>query len=240
MRPIACWRRRKGRVYGAFCAHLDAGVSGGRGQSFGSARGRALPRRLANHYVRSKLEAEGLVQQASAAGLPTVTLRPRGLYGPGDTVVLPRIIRALQSGRLPRIGPPDTIVDMTYIDNAVDAVILALNAGDEALGRTYHITDGTPVPVWPFVDRLCELLSLPKPTRTVSVRTILLAAGALEGLHSTLLRHREPLMTRYTARLLAESLTLDIGAARRELGYQPTVSIEKGLPIFCDWWRRQA
>ncbi|MEZ6018998.1 MAG: NAD-dependent epimerase/dehydratase family protein [Planctomycetota bacterium] len=48
-----------------FCAHLDAGVSGGRGQSFGSARGRALPRRLANHYVRSKLEAEGLVQQAS-------------------------------------------------------------------------------------------------------------------------------------------------------------------------------
>ncbi|MEZ6018999.1 MAG: hypothetical protein R3F17_02565 [Planctomycetota bacterium] len=127
---------------------------------------------------------------------------------------------------------------MTYIDNAVDARCLALNAGNGALGRTYHITDGTPAPVWPFVDRLCELLSLPKATRTVSVRD-LAGRRCVEG-HSTLLRHREPLMTRHTARLLAESLTLDISAARRDLGYQPAVSIEEGLPIFCDWWRRRA
>ncbi|MBL4770662.1 MAG: NAD(P)-dependent oxidoreductase [Planctomycetes bacterium] len=197
-----------------------------------------LPAKPANHYVRTKLAAEGLVQDAFEAGLSTITLRPRGIYGPGDTVVLPRLIRALETGRLPRIGQGQTVMDLTFVDNAAGAIECALLAKDHLGGRTYNVTDGQPIELWPFIDQLCERLQIPKPSRTVSLRVVAAYASVLELVHRTVLRGREPLMTRYTATLLARSLTLDISAARNDLGYTPTVGPEEGLDLFAKWWSR--
>jgi nucleoside-diphosphate-sugar epimerase len=197
----------------------------------------ALPRRPANDYVRTKLAAERVVERAHGEGLDTVTLRPRAIYGPGDTVVLPRLIRALEAGRLPRIGDGRTVMDLTYIDNATQAVELALGAAADVSGRAYNVTDGQPVALWPLVDDLCARLDLPPPRRSVRYGVVAAYAVALEALHRTLLRGSEPLLTRYSAALLAHSLTLDITAARRDLGYAPSVAPDEGLARFVDWWR---
>ena len=199
----------------------------------------ALPRRPANHYVRSKLAAEKLVERAHSEGLSTVTLRPRAIYGPGDTAILPRLIGALEAKRLVRIGGGRTVTDLTYIENAVEALVLALDAPEDVSGRAFNITDGEPIELWPFVDQLCALLELQPPSRSIPYGVAASYAALLELLHRTLLRGREPMFTRYSVALLARSLTLDISAARRDLGYAPVVAPREGLERFAAWWRER-
>lgn len=213
------------------------GIYVGLGDRFGVGENAELPAKPANHYVRTKLAAEAAVGKAQAEGLNTIILRPRGIYGPGDTVVIPRLIRALETGRLPRIGDGQTSMDLTFIDNAVQAVCKGLSAKDELGGRVFNVTDGSPIELWPFVDRLCEALGLARPSRTVPLKVATAYAHILELVHTVLIPNREPLMTRYTATLLARSLTLDISAAQRDLGYAPTVGPDEGLERFTSWWK---
>ncbi len=213
------------------------GIYVGLGDRFEVGENAELPKKPANHYVRTKLAAEVAVGRAQAEGLNTIILRPRGIYGPGDTVVIPRLIKALETGRLPRIGNGQASMDLTYIDNAVQAVCKALRAKAELGGRVFNVTDGSPIELWPFVDRLCESLGLEQPSRTVPLKVATSYAFILELVHTVLFPNREPLMTRYTATLLARSLTLDISAARKDLGYAPTVGPDEGLERFTHWWK---
>jgi len=190
-----------------------------------------------NHYTRTKLAAERIVDRAVAAGFGAVTLRPRALFGPGDTTIFPRLLRALERGRLPVIGEGSNRVDLTYIDNAALAVELALDAGEHVIGRKYNITNGEPVALWPLLEQLARELHLAPPSRRVGRRTASAVARALELVHRVFAPGREPLLTRYTVGLLAADTTLDISAARRELGYRPGVSIDEGVARFLSAWK---
>jgi nucleoside-diphosphate-sugar epimerase len=189
-----------------------------------------LPARAANHYVDTKRMAEAQVLAISAAsGLPTLVLRPRAIFGPGDTAILPRLARALQSGRLRRIGDGSCLVDMSYIDNVVDAVLLAADAPSGLAGRTYNISNGEPVRIWDVIDRLADSLSLPRPRGGIPTPLAVLLARLLESGQHLLAPRREPLVTRYGIELLSVDMTLDIGRARTELGYRPRISMDEGL-----------
>jgi nucleoside-diphosphate-sugar epimerase len=185
-----------------------------------------------SHYARTKLAAERVIDDAVARGLAAVTLRPRALFGPGDTTIFPRLLRALERGRLPIIGDGANRVDLTFIDNAAHAVALALDAEPHVVGRKYNVTNGEPVLLWPLLARLARELGLAPPTRRVSRRAARVVARALELVHTGLGLRREPLLTRYTVGLLAADTTLDIGAARRDLGYEPLIPVEEGVRRF--------
>lgn len=185
-----------------------------------------------NHYTRTKLDAERIVDRGVAAGLGAVTLRPRALFGPGDTTIFPRLLRAMERGRLPVIGTGRNRVDLTYIDNAALAVERALDAADHVVGRKYNITNGEPVALWPLLERLARELGFTPPSRRMGRRTARVVAHTLELLHGAFAPRREPLLTRYTVGLLAADTTLDITAARLDLGYRPSVSIEEGVARF--------
>ncbi|MBB6098679.1 nucleoside-diphosphate-sugar epimerase [Deinobacterium chartae] len=192
-----------------------------------------LPRPV-NAYAATKRAAEHEVAAGQARGLEAVVLRPRALFGPGDTSVLPRLLAALERGRLPVIGSEDTVTDLTYIDNAVDALLLAARSA-AAVGGTYNITNGEPVRLWPAVRRLADRLGLPGPGRRLPFQVAFGAAALLEGVHAAL-GLGEPVLTRYTVSVVARSATLDISAARRDLGYAPRVSVAEGLERFaCAW-----
>jgi nucleoside-diphosphate-sugar epimerase len=195
-----------------------------------------LPPRPLSRYAATKRLAELAVERAHAAGLPVISLRPRAIFGPGDNVLLPRLIRQLKAGRLRIIGRGDNLADLTYIDNVVDALLLCAAAPAAALGRTYNITNGETVRLWDMVARLSQALGYPPPHRRVSLRAALVLAGALE-LAYALLPGREPPLTRYTVRMLGQEATLDISAARRDLGYTPRVSLDEGLRRFVGWWQ---
>lgn len=187
-----------------------------------------LPSTTVNDYARTKLEAERVVTCARARGLATVIVRPRALYGPGDTTILPRVVEALRRKQFPLLDGGRALVDLTFIDDAVEALVRAL-ASDRAIGGTYHVTSGDPRPIGDVIAMLADGLGLARPSRHVSAERALFVAGALEALHRTFLPSVEPRITRYTLGLLARTMTLDLTAAKRDLGYAPRVKLEEGL-----------
>lgn len=189
-----------------------------------------------NEYVRTKRLAETLVQAAAAEGWETVMLRPRALIGAGDPSILPRLIRALERGRLPVIGSGGNLTDLTCVENAVDALLLAATvSGERVAGKVYNITNGAPVKLWDILSTMAGMLDLPPPTRRVPAGLVQGLAGVLEVVGRV--RGREPVLTRYGVGVLSETQTLDISAARRDLGYVPEITVMEGLGRFVDWWR---
>ena len=180
-----------------------------------------------NAYAATKQRAEAIIH--GRTGVPSIVLRPRGLYGPGDTALLPRLLRAVRSGPLPLIRHGDTVIDLTYIDDAVNAIVLALGAPTSCDGRTYHVSGGEAL-------RIRDIAVLSAAAAGVPIRftgipaALALAAAHLAELVANLTPGRpEPLFTAYSVGLMAYSQTLDIDAARRDLGYSPQVSFAEGL-----------
>jgi nucleoside-diphosphate-sugar epimerase len=183
-------------------------------------------------YPATKALAERLVLAANGPGLSTVALRPHLIWGPGDNHLVPRIIARGRAGRLRRIGHAPKLVDSTYVDNAADAHLLAadrLAPGSPPAGRAYFIAQGEPVPVWDLVDRILAAAGLPPVRKTVSPRTAYAAGAILEAGYRLLGLKTEPPMTRFLAGQLSHAHWFNLSAARRDLGYNPQVSLDEGL-----------
>ena len=193
-----------------------------------------LPAPITN-YSATKLLAEKELDRAFEDGLATIAIRPRAIFGPGDTVIFPRLIPRLQSGRLPILGDGENIVDLTYVENVVDSLLLCAESPAQTLGRKYNITNGEPVKLWELVKRICKELNLQFPARKISYRAAHTLAGALEIIYKFIPNQPEPPLTRYSVSMMANSTTLDISAARRDLNYNPRVSVDEGFEIFMRW-----
>jgi nucleoside-diphosphate-sugar epimerase len=190
------------------------------------------PRRHHAAYPATKAEAERLVLAADGAELATVALRPHLIWGPGDNHLLPRLAARARAGRLRRVGGRGKLVDSTYIDDAAEAHLNAadrLAPGAPAAGRAYFLSQGEPWPLWDLVDRLLQAAALPPVARAVPASLARLAGVLCEGLAHALRLEAEPRMTRFLARELSSAHWFNIDAARRDLGYRPSVSIEEGL-----------
>jgi nucleoside-diphosphate-sugar epimerase len=192
----------------------------------------------ANHYVRTKLLAEHVVDAAAAQGLAAVTLRPRAIFGPGDTALFPRLLRAHGSRGFPLIGDGDPLMDITFVENVVDAMLLAARASSLALGRKFNITNGEPWPRSKLIHALFSEIGQPLTTRRVNYNLALSAATLFETVSNVFtLASWEPPLTRFTIGVMAKNMTLDISAARTALGYQPRVNVADGLRAFGAWWK---
>jgi nucleoside-diphosphate-sugar epimerase len=183
-------------------------------------------------YPATKAIAEKLVLSANDSRLATISLRPHLIWGPGDNNILPRVVALARAHRLYRIGRRNPLIDLTYIDNAALAHLMAaerLEPGSSIAGKAYFIAQGQPVPLWDMVNRLLETAGLPPVTHTIP-RALAVAAGAcLEAFYAVCRIPGEPRMTRFLARELSTAHWYNLDAARRDLGYAPTVSIEEGL-----------
>ncbi|MET4726644.1 nucleoside-diphosphate-sugar epimerase [Lysobacter enzymogenes] len=189
-----------------------------------------LPARPVNDYAATKLAAERVVfERCAAGGVSALALRPRAIFGPGDSAILPRLAQTLRAGRLRRIGGEGCLVDLSYIDNVVDACVLAMDASWRLGGRVYNISNGEPVAIWSVIDRLADALSLPRPRKRVPKPLALALASAVEAFHRRFRPDVEPALLRYGVELLSVDMTLDISRARDELGYRPRVNMDDAL-----------
>lgn len=192
-------------------------------------------------YPRTKAEAERLVLAANSPELATVSLRPHLIWGPGDNHLVPRILARGRAGKLRRIGSRPCLVDTVYVDNAARAHLLAadrLTPGSPVAGKAYFISNGEPLPLWEMVDRILAAGGLPPVEKSIPP-WLAYAAGALcERLWGLFGLTGEPPMTRFVARELATAHWFDISAARRDLGYEPQVSVAEGLERLRIWLAR--
>ena len=194
-------------------------------------------------YADSKIEAEKLVLAANGeGGVATCALRPHVVFGPGDQRFLPALLKNAKAGRLrAQIGRGVWLSDYTYVTNMVDAVLLA----DEALakdgldsiaaGAAYFITNGEPMPFWDFVRKVAARLGFPPIKYTVPKSLMWGIAAIKEGIDTlkggTL--NAEDGLTRFAIRYMCTHHYFSIEKARRELGYNPSVSVEEGIELTC-------
>lgn len=191
------------------------------------------------HYAKTKLLAEQEVDQAHKDGLAVITIRPRALFGPGDTVLFPRLIPRLQTGKLPILGDGENVVDFTYIENVVDALLLCAEAPASTLGKKYNISNGDPIKLWKLIERICKDLNIAPPKRKLSQPLAYAAASILETIALLRPGQPEPPLTRLAVNMLTNSTTLDISAAKKDLGYRPRISVAEGVVKFLKWWKEQ-
>lgn len=183
-------------------------------------------------YPATKAEAERLVIAANDAALATVALRPHLIWGPGDTQLIPRLLERARSGRLRLVEGGHKLIDATWIDDAAEAHVLAADAlRPEAAcaGRAYFIAQNDPTPARDLVNGVLAAAGLPPVTASVPSRVAWLAGALAELLWSLGRRSDEPPLTRFAAEQLATAHWYDLSAARRDLGYAPSISTAEGL-----------
>jgi len=194
------------------------------------------PSKFPAHYPKTKALAEQKVRKAADDRLKTIILRPHFMWGPGDNHGFPRIVA--RAKRLKIIGDGKNLIDVTYIDDAVDAHLLAAEKLDQnpALsGKVYFISQGEPYPAWGMINNFLKVAGLDPITRSIPHRVAWIAGACLELIYTLFKIKGEPFMTRYLANVCATSQWFDISAARKDLGYQPQVSIEEGLKRLEEW-----
>ncbi|HPF40876.1 MAG TPA: NAD-dependent epimerase/dehydratase family protein [Phycisphaerae bacterium] len=194
------------------------------------------PDHYLTHYPKTKAIAERMALAANGADMATVALRPHLIWGPRDNHLVPRILA--RASKLRRIGRENKLIDTVYIDNAADAHLCAadrLASGAACAGKAYFITNGEPRPTWDIVNAILAAGGRPPVTKVVSKRIALAAATVMETVYRGLRLPGEPRLTRFVVEELSSAHWFDISAARRDLGYAPSVSIDEGLQRLKSW-----
>jgi nucleoside-diphosphate-sugar epimerase len=178
-------------------------------------------------YPWSKAKAEQLVRDAGGAELETVVVRPRFVWGRGDTTLLPAIVEMVESGRFRWIGGGRQLTATTHVDNTVEGLWLA--ATKAPAGGVYFVTDGAPVVFRDFVTEWVGTQGVTIPDKSVPPGAAGAAAAVSERVWRLLRRDGPPPLTRFTVWVSSQECTLDISRAERELGYRPVKTREEGF-----------
>jgi nucleoside-diphosphate-sugar epimerase len=184
------------------------------------------------HYPATKALAERAVLRANGDGLATVALRPHLVWGPGDNHMLPRVVARARAGRIRLLSGPAKRVDTLYIDNAVDAHLGAfdeLRGAARCAGKAYFIAQGEPIESGALINTMLATVGVAPVERRVPPQVAYAAGWLAEKVYGALGRDDEPPITRFAASQLATSHYFDIGAAKRDFGYEPRISFDEGL-----------
>jgi nucleoside-diphosphate-sugar epimerase len=178
-------------------------------------------------YPATKARAEQAVREATREGFETVVVRPRFVWGKGDTTLLPEMVATVESGRFAWVGGGRNVTDTTHVDNVVEGLVLAAAKGRP--GEPYFVTDGEPVVFREFVTALLRTQGVEPPDRSLPAWTAAPMARICEAAWKALPLKGTPPMTAFRSWLLTQECTIDISKARSELGYTPVVTQEQGL-----------
>lgn len=186
------------------------------------------------HYGWSKREAEKRALAAGTRNLQVIVLRPRFVWGPDDTTVLPKLKAAVEQGRFRWFRSGEQQTSTCHVDNLVEALWLSLTVADAE--GVYFITDGPPTTVREMLTRLLESQGVKAPEGTMPLWVARWVARVGEGVWRLFGIRTPPPLTQLALHLLAEDVVVSDRRAREHLGYVPVISLERGLHAL----RRQA
>lgn len=185
-------------------------------------------------YTETKLMAENAILKYKDQ-IDIVIIRPRGIFGPKDTTLIPRVINAHDKGKLAIIGNKDTLLDLTYVGNVSYASLLASISNIES-GQIYNITNGEPVRVWKLIEEILARTNRELNKKVIPFTLVYYLAWLSELICSLPFINKEPTFTRYTTGLLAKSQTLNIDKAKDQLGYKPIMNMKDAIDETLNWY----
>ncbi|MEL6683950.1 MAG: NAD(P)-dependent oxidoreductase [Pseudomonadota bacterium] len=185
-----------------------------------------LPQQFVNAYAATKRAAE--LEVLARPALRPIVIRPRGIYGAGDTTLLPRLMRVAARRPMPRFTPAGA-TDITHVDDVVAGCIAALNAGPHLGGQIFNISGGVGVALSDIITAVCEATGVTPRWRHLPFAPTLAAVRGVEAAAKCLPGQPEPPVTAYALGILRYRQTMNIAAAEAELNWQPQVSFQEGL-----------
>lgn len=189
-------------------------------------------------YEKTKIIAEKIVLAANRKNnLLTIALRPHLMWGPGDRNLIPTLLQKVKHHRLFQVGNGENWVDLTYVENAAQAHILAMQSlGQRKVdGKAYFISQNDPVQLWEWIRILLQRLQLPAVTKKIPYPLAYFLGLGCEGLYKLFCIQKQPPMTRFLAKQLAYDHYFDISAAKMDLTFLPQISNEEGLERLIAW-----
>jgi nucleoside-diphosphate-sugar epimerase len=199
------------------------------------------PRSDRSWYSESKAESELAGLAANGPALAVTAVRPHAIWGPGDTQLVGRIVERARSGRLFLVGGGTALIDTTYVDNAADALRVAveqLAPGGELAGRSFVVSNGEPLPVRVLLERICAAAGVPPPTRDLPLWLARGMAGVAERVWARSRPGSEPPATRFLVDQLALAHWFDPRPFRAATGWRPEVDIDEGMVRLAAWYGR--
>lgn len=191
-----------------------------------------------NFYIKSKILAENLINKIDNQKLETVIIRPRGLFGIGDTSLVPRLINANSKIGIPLFNDGKNVVDITCVENVAYSLRLAMEK-EEANGNIYNITNGDPTEFKNILDKLFTELEERANYRKMNINLMYFVASVIELFYKLFRIYKEPMITKYTIATLGYSQSLNIEKAKKDLDYNPKITLEEGIKKYAEHERKK-
>lgn len=190
------------------------------------------PDRYLSIYAETKAIAEKKMLLANNGVLSTVALRPHLIFGPGDLNLVPRVVEAARAGRLKIVGDGENLVDVTYVENASLAHIMALeklSSDSPIAGKAYFLGQG-PIKLWDFTNEILKRSKMPPITKKIPFKVAYTVGMMIEFFLKLIGKYDiHPPMTRFVALQLGKSHYYNHHNLEHDLGFRPKFSIEEGL-----------
>ncbi len=186
-------------------------------------------------YNQTKCLAEAAVWKAQADfGLPITILRPATIYGPRGKDFVVQVADMLRQGLMLKIESGSAPGGWAYVDNVVDAVLLA-SAREEALGEAFNVADATGATWAEYLDAFAAELGCRPARLNLPFGAAMALARLMEAPHRYLKVPGRPLLTRHGVYLLGVDQEFPIGKAQRALGFEPKVGLREGISRSVKW-----
>jgi len=188
----------------------------------------------ADYYQRTKYLAEPIVLDFHKQGLPSTIIRPAAIYGPGDPERFWMIFKRVKKGVFPMFGDGKTLYHPLYIDNLVDALLLAMEPG-KGDGEAYLIADEEFVEIKDLVQRVAKAMDKEVRIPHFSVLPVVIAGHICEKLCKPF-GIVPPIFPRRVD-WFRQNRAFNISKAKRDLGYIPKVGLDQGLRKTAEWYK---
>lgn len=199
----------------------------------------ADPTTTRGHYATSKAIAERRALDSSSVAMPIVAIRPHLVWGPGDTQLVGRVVERATNHRLALVGSGAALIDSTYVDNAADALVAAVDRVAGLGGHAYVVSNGEPRTVDELIARILRAAGIEWTPRRVPTSAAKAAGAVAERVWQQTEREDDPPMTRFLAEQLSTAHWFEQRSTRAALGWAPQISLTDGFDRLADWFQRQ-
>jgi nucleoside-diphosphate-sugar epimerase len=198
--------------------------------------GEDAPIQPADYYQRTKYQGEIAAHEYAAQGLKVTTLRPSAIYGPGDPERFFMIYKRVATGKFPMIGDGTTLYHPVYVENLVDAFLLAMEPG-RGDGEAYLIADEEFITIEDLVKRIGRSLDIDVTIKRYPTWPVIAVGQICEKLCKPL-GITPPIFPRRVD-WYRQNRAFRIDKAKRELGYQPRIGLDEGLRATAAWYKQE-